>query len=128
MKILTKTSGTGRWSTVAREVHIIDIRMQHMQPDDMYGELIAVFDPTQWNIAVDGYIYTDKLWMETFTEHLALLGFSHDAIHSDHGVSYSEYGMQHSLYVSMDVGKLFCEEWCHMVAKTYVDSKNDNVV
>ena len=119
----TKTDGSGRWSDCSASVTIIDLDIGYLNDEEedeedrcTFGELRAYFSPNDWAVSFRNLIYTDKMWLKTFRNQLAVIGFSKSAVED---VDYSEQGMQGYDYVSMDVGKAFLDEWFAMIAKEY---------
>lgn len=114
---ICKTNGTGFWSNVEKEVAIIKLCISYVNMtgllDSDNGELRVYFDTTTWDISVDGFIYSDKQWMENFRKLLISLGFSKKAVTEN--VFFSEMGMQGNDYVSLDVFKEFLIECDKMV-------------
>ena len=100
------TAGNGYWSRTAKAVDITQLRLQYCNPEKDFGELCVHFDTTQWDVNVDGLIYTDKQFMSELRAYLETLGFT-SAEAAD--VEYSEQGMQEDNYVSCDVGAKFIE-------------------
>ena len=95
------TDGCGFWSSCSRAVDIVELQLiEHSQN---FGELRVCFNTVDWNTVVDGFIYTDKLFMNELRSYLKSIGLDS----SD--VNYSEQGMQGHTYVSCDVGKCFIE-------------------
>ena len=103
---ICNTDGRGYWSTVIKPVAITRLELDQIE-EGQFGELRAYFDESKWSIRNDGYIYTDRTWLDEFRNLLYTKGFSADACND---VAYSEQGMQGTDYVSMDVGSLFIEE------------------
>lgn len=100
-----ETSGCGYWSNVAKDVGIVDMRLGYVDDDGDFGELCVYFDTADWDVNVDGLIYTDRLFMTYLRNFL-----------NEHGlpgadVDYSEQGMQGDDYVSLDVGRKFLKAW-----------------
>ena len=121
MKVSLKTStdGSGRWSDCSASVTIVDLDIGYLDEEESnptFGELRAYFSPNDWAVSFRNLIYTDKMWLKTFRNQLAVIGFSKSAVED---VDYSEQGMQGYDYVSMDVGKAFLDEWFAMIAKEY---------
>ena len=98
------TTGKGYWSNTAKAVDIESLRLQYCNYERDFGELCVHFTSASWDTAVDGLIYTDKLFMQELREYLVSLGFTRAEANS---VSYSEQGMQTDEYVSCDVGAEF---------------------
>jgi hypothetical protein len=98
------TSGGGYWSNKATTIDITKLDLQYCNPDKDFGELCVYFSPASWDTAVDGLIYTDKLFLQTLRTYLQSIGFT-EAEAND--VTYSEQGMQTEEYVSFDVASTF---------------------
>jgi hypothetical protein len=126
-KLYINTNGTGLWSSKARPVRIVDMRLGYVnaEPGDgmpTFGELCVVFDKDTWSVRDDGLIYTDEGFLSELRSVLEERGLPG----SD--VSYSEQGLQGNDYVSLDVGEDFLRAWGEKyrvtnwttVAKTYV--------
>jgi hypothetical protein len=99
------TNGTGYWSNVAKAVRILDMYVCCVNEDKDFGELRVVFDTQDWDVNVDGLIYTDgqfKAEMCAFLDTHGLAGAD---------VDYSEQGMQDEEFVSCDIGKQFIATW-----------------
>jgi hypothetical protein len=95
------TSGTGYWSNKATAISITSLDLQYISDEKDFGELCIHFNTATWDTAVDGLIYTDKLFMQELRAYLLTLGFT---LEEAMDVSYSEQGMQTENYVSCDVG------------------------
>lgn len=104
------TNGKGFWSNAEKSVPVQKIEIKYLNKEKDFGELVAYFLPSDWDITKLGLIYTDPLWMQDFQRLLVNIGFSDDA---SKDVNYSEQGMQNPLYVSMDVGEVFLREALH---------------
>jgi hypothetical protein len=98
------TNGLGYWSNKAKAVDITQLRLQYCNPEKDFGELCVHFATTSWDTAVDGLIYTDKLFRTELRAYLQTIGFTAEEAND---VSYSEQGMQDEEYVSFDVGAKF---------------------
>ena len=98
------TNGNGYWSSKATAVSITKLDLQYISNERDFGELCIHFNTATWDTAVDGLIYTDKLFMAELRAYLQTIGFT-EAEAND--VSYSEQGMQTDEYVSCDVGAKF---------------------
>jgi len=99
------TNGRGYWSNVAKTVEIVDMYVCCVGEDKDFGELRVVFNTQDWDVNVDGLIYTDKQFM---TEMRAFLT-AHGLAGAD--VEYSEQGMQGDDYVSCDIEDKFIATW-----------------
>ena len=106
MQIFTTlhTNGNGYWSNIAKAVDIESLRLQYCNYERDFGELCVHFASYSWDTAVDGLVYTDKLFMTELRAYLQTIGFT-EAEAND--VNYSEQGMQTDEYVSCDVGAVF---------------------
>ena len=106
MQIFTTlhTNGKGYWSNKRKAVDVTKLDLQYCTAEKDFGELCVYFTKASWDTAVDGLIYTDKLFMTELRAYLQTIGFT-EAEAND--VSYSEQGMQTDEYVSCDVGAAF---------------------
>jgi hypothetical protein len=105
-KVVLHTDGLrGLWSTKAKAVEIVDMRMQYCTDEKDFGELVVEFNTDTWDCEKDGLIYTDTGFMAELKEFLT----AHGLDGSD--VGYSEQGMQDYNYVSCDVGESFIASW-----------------
>jgi hypothetical protein len=98
------TSGTGYWSNTAKQVRIVDIRVNYVSEDRDFGELCVYFNTQDWDCNTLGLIYTDKQFVADLRTFLA----QHNIVAD---VSYSEQGMQGSDYVSFDIESDFITAW-----------------
>ena len=103
------TNGRGLWSRTATAVDITKMDLQYCNSEKDFGELCVYFatddfTANEWDVSVDGLIYTDKLFLQELRAYLQTIGFSESEAND---VSYSEQGMQTDNYVSLDVGALF---------------------
>jgi hypothetical protein len=98
------TNGNGYWSNKRKAVDIAKLDLQYCTAEKDFGELCVYFTKASWNTAVDGLVYTDKLFRTELRAYLQTLGFT-EAEAND--VNYSEQGMQTDNYVSCDVGAVF---------------------
>ena len=103
------TNGRGLWSRTATAVDVTKMDLQYCNSEKDFGELCVYFAPddftaNEWDVSVDGLIYTDKLFLQELRAYLQTIGFSESEAND---VSYSEQGMQTDNYVSLDVGALF---------------------
>jgi len=103
----THTAGDGLWSSSVSAVKILQVELAYCNDEGNFGELRAYFDTKNWDVATDGLIYTDKIWINEFRALMRSLGFTRNAVND---ISYSEQGMQGDDYVSMDVGPDFLRE------------------
>jgi len=99
------TAGTGYWSNAARAVGIVGVDIGYVSDSKEFGELCVYFNTTDWNVDVDGLIYTDSQFMTELKNFLTAQGLDGT------DVSYSEQGMQGDAYVSCDVGAKFIATW-----------------
>ena len=95
--------GDGLWSTVKGSVEIVNMQMGYINDEKDFGELCVYFNTADWNVKVDGLIYTDKQFMRELNAFLVAQGLAE--------VSYSEQGMQGDDYVSCDVEDDFITAW-----------------
>ena len=102
-----KTNGKGFWSTTPRDITVKKLEIDYISKDLNFGELLAYFDPTEWDIAKLGLIYTDPQWIADFQNLLQDVGFSKDAAND---MNYGNHGDQGVDYVSLDVGDIFLRE------------------
>ena len=108
VNFVTKTAGTGYWSTAVKTVRVNRIELAYIDEAGDFGELRVYFDTRDWDVKKNGLIYSDMGWKHTFLTCMEKhFGFSPDAVLD---VSYSEQGMQGDNYVSMDVGEQFIIE------------------
>ena len=98
------TNGKGYWSNKRKAVDVTKLDLQYCTAKKDFGELCVYFTKASWDTAVDGLIYTDKLFMTELRAYLQTIGFT-EAEAND--VNYSEQGMQTDAYVSCDVGAVF---------------------
>lgn len=106
MKAVTfSTDGKGYWSRAQKTVEITDMRVTYVNDERDFGELRVYFNTKDWDVNVDGLIYTDKLFLSQLREFLDQQGLQ------GRDVDYSEQGMQGDNFVSLDVGKKFLAAW-----------------
>jgi hypothetical protein len=98
------TNGRGYWSSKATAVTVEALDLLYCTNDKDFGELCVHFNTDTWDTAVDGLIYTDKLFMSELRTYLQTVGFTAEEAND---VDYSEQGMQGDTYVSCDVGATF---------------------
>jgi hypothetical protein len=103
--VIFSTSGDGYWSTVEKDVRIVDMRLGYVSDEEDFAELCVFFDTATWDVRKDGLIYTDRGFITDLRNFLALQGLSNT------DVEYSEQGMQGEDYVSLDVEKDFLDSW-----------------
>lgn len=100
------TNGTGYWSRAVKAVRIVDMRVTYINDERDFGELCVYFDTGDWDVDVDGLIYTDKQFCNELQAFLNVQGLP------GKDISYSEQGMQGDDYVSCDiVGAEFLTAW-----------------
>jgi len=100
------TNGRGYWSNKAKPVRITDMKVTYINDEGDFGELRVYFNTQDWDVNVDGLIYTDKQFMQECKAFLAAQGLP------SKDISYSEQGMQGNNYVSMDiVTAKFLQAW-----------------
>ena len=100
------TNGLGYWSRAVKAVRIVDMQIAYINDERDFGELRVYFNTEDWDVKVDGLIYTDKQFMRELQEFLNTQGLPGKY------VSYSEQGMQGDDYVSCDiVGAKFLQAW-----------------
>jgi hypothetical protein len=97
------TDGSGYWSNEAKAVRITDMRLGYVDEDKEFGELCVYFNTEDWNVNVDGLIYTDRQFKEELNAFLVAQGLC--------AAEYSEQGMQGDNYVSLDVEEDFLQLW-----------------
>ena len=89
-KFLLKTSGTGLWSKVSKEVDISEVHIDR-ESDDEGGVTFVKLFPRNWNNDEDGLIYTDPGFLREVRKSSAKLGLdSSDCKKLD----YTEQGLQ----------------------------------
>jgi hypothetical protein len=103
-KVVFNTDGSGYWSTVAKSVEIVDMRLSYVNDEKDFGELCVFFNTDTWDNDADGLIYTDRLFLLQLQLFLEEHGLSAN-------VDYSEQGMQGDDYVSLDVEDDFIALW-----------------
>lgn len=103
--VVFTTSGDGYWSRAVKNVRIVDMRVPYVNDERDFGELRVYFNTADWDVNVDGLIYTDKGFMTDLRNFLALQGLD------NLDVEYSEQGMQGDNFVSLDVGADFIAAW-----------------
>ena len=101
------TNGQGLWTRFEQTVTVIRVELAYANEDVDFGELVAYFDTSTWDVNKNGLIYTDPRWLEEFRALMRSLGFTSRACED---INYSEQGMQGSDYVSLDVGADFLRE------------------
>ena len=99
------TAGDGFWSTAKKAVRTTRILVNYVNEEEDFGELVVYFNTDDWDVAKDGLIYTDSVFLSQLKEELN----THNLYADD--VSYSEQGMQDYDYVSLDVGKEFLDSY-----------------
>jgi hypothetical protein len=91
------TNGLGYWSRAQKAVGIVDMRVTYINDERDFGELRVYFNTQDWDVKVDGLIYTDKQWRNELQAFLDAQGLP------GKDISYSEQGMQGDNYVSLDI-------------------------
>ena len=78
MQIFTTlhTNGKGYWSNKRKAVDVTKLDLQYCTAEKDFGELCVYFTKASWDTAVDGLIYTDKLFMQELRAYLQTLGFT----------------------------------------------------
>jgi len=104
MQTVFNTCGDGYWSTVAKAVRIVDMRLGYVNDERDFGELCVYFNTDDWDVDKDGLIYTDSAFINDLRDFLITQELSDDC-------DYSEQGMQGDNYVSLDVGEGFIKTW-----------------
>ena len=100
------TNGLGYWSRAKKAVGIVDMRVAYINDERDFGELRVYFNTEDWDVNVDGLIYTDKQWRNELQAFLDAQGLP------GKDISYSEQGMQGDNYVSLDiVSAKFLQAW-----------------
>jgi hypothetical protein len=100
------TNGLGYWSRAVKTVRIVDMRVAYVNDELDFGELRVYFNTEDWDVNVDGLIYTDKQWRNELQAFLNAQGLP------GKDISYSEQGMQGDNYVSLDiVSAKFLQAW-----------------
>ena len=103
----THTNGKGYWTSFAQAVTVVRVVLAPSNDEGDYGELVAYFDTSTWDVNSTGLIYSDPRWIDEFRGLMRSLGFTRNACED---IIYSEQGMQGDNYVSMDVGAMFMRE------------------
>ncbi|AGE51201.1 hypothetical protein PBCVCVG1_516R [Paramecium bursaria Chlorella virus CVG-1] len=98
------TDGNGRWSKVAKSVHVrrIEMTIGLVKDEDGYyngSDMRVFFTKNAWDINKYGLIYTDVTFIEHLRAFLMEFGFDRAAVEK---IRYSEQGMQGELSVSCD--------------------------
>jgi hypothetical protein len=91
------TNGLGYWSRAVKAVGIVDMRVAYINDERDFGELRVYFNTQDWDVNVDGLIYTDKQWRNELQAFLDAQGLP------GKDISYSEQCMQGDNYVSLDI-------------------------
>ena len=100
------TNGLGYWSRAVKTVRIVDMQVAYVNDELDFGELRVYFNTEDWDVNVDGLIYTDKQWRNELQAFLNAQGLP------GKDISYSEQGMQGDNYVSLDiVSAKFLQAW-----------------
>lgn len=95
------TNGKGLWSERATAITVLSLDLHYINEERDFGELCVHFNTNDWDVEVDGLIYTDPLFKAELRTYLQTLGFTAEEAND---VDYSEAGMQCEHYVSCDVG------------------------
>jgi hypothetical protein len=101
--VIFNTDGSGYWSRTAKSVEIVDMRLGYVNDEQDFGELCVYFNTADWDVNVEGLIYTDKEFLHELNAFLVEQGLC--------PVEYSEQGMQGDDYVSLDVKDEFLALW-----------------
>ena len=100
------TNGRGYWSRAVKAVRVTDMKVAYINDEGDWGELRVYFNTQDWDVNVDGLIYTDKQFMQEFKAFLDAQGLP------SKDICYSEQGMQGNNYVSMDImSAKFLQAW-----------------
>jgi len=100
------TNGLGYWSRAVKTVGIVDMQVAYVNDELDFGELRVYFNTEDWDVNVDGLIYTDKQWRNELQAFLDAQGLP------GKDICYSEQGMQGDNYVSLDiVSAKFLQAW-----------------
>ncbi len=109
-----RTSGRGLWTCERRDVKIkrVEVHLCKYDWDDdaeWYGEMRVHFTKASWDISRHGLIYTDQKFERQ------LVAWLNETFGPGAGdVGYSEQGMQHACYVSLDIGKRGAKKYLKM--------------
>ena len=112
--ILSTDGNTSYWNKVRADVTVTDIDLvvyRYNDDSEIYGELRVFFDEGDWNVDVDGLIYTDQLWLEQLRNYFRHRGMT---INEVNHVTYSEQGMQGRDFVSLDASASFIKAYITM--------------
>ena len=101
--VVFNTNGKGYWSRAVKAVRIVDMRLGYVSDEKDFGELCVYFNTQDWDVKVDGLIYTDKQFKTELNAFLTAQGLG--------TADYSEQGMQGDNYVSLDVERKFLQAW-----------------
>ena len=100
------TAGDGYWSRAQKAVRVTGMDLGYVADDKEFGELRVYFNTEDWDVNVDGLIYTDKQFRNELQAFLNTQGLP------GKDISYSEQGMQGDNYVSCDiVSATFINAW-----------------
>jgi len=66
VNFVTRTDGNGYWSIQTKTVRINRVELAYVNEEGDFGELRAYFDVGDWNVDVDGLIYSDMGWKHSF--------------------------------------------------------------
>lgn len=98
--LVLSTDGSGLWSNKKTSLSIELLELDIFVEDDNdceYGSLEVYFDSVVWDVAKDGLIYTDKMFIEGLKTYMVSIGVDPTSL------SYSEQGMQGFDYVHFDI-------------------------
>jgi hypothetical protein len=102
------TDGSGLYTSKAKAVRIIKLKLGFVDEDRTFGELRVFFDKADWDCDTDSDIYTDRLFEKELREYLTSKGYT---ARNSGDVGYSELGMQGDSFVSLDVNEAFLASW-----------------
>lgn len=106
------TDGDGFWSNQVKSVFVTYIEVPYINEEFSHGEMRLYFDENTWNVTENGYIYTDRGFLNEVLEYI------HEIFGKTvNDINYSERGMQQNNYVSFDVGKDFLRFWVDNAVK-----------
>jgi len=94
--IKIKTSGTGLWSDIMKEVKLTKLSIDN-EKDLKCQEIKIFFDTKTWNINIDGLIYTDYIFLNNLIKKLS--------IYDIENLDYSEQGAQGYDYIHLFADK-----------------------
>ena len=102
------TNGKGSWSRKAQKVAVTGLELADVAEDESYGEVHLTWRQGDWNVPVDGYIYSDPGFFKGLQDYLLGRGLPRKAVED---IEYSERMMQGDDYVSFFVGGAFIRAW-----------------